>query len=118
MSRQLSIAERESITPVDCLAAPDLAGIAAITTRLTELETKQRALKSRITDLTLQIRDRRDQNLSLDEIRDAFQNFCFTRKGLDFDARQYASRLLVKQMPVELRNFRSQKLRNHDVRHA
>ena len=143
LSKQLSAAERESMTLVDRLSDPDLAGITAIKTRLTDLETKQRALKSRITDLTLQIRDRRDQNLSLDEIRDAFENFDAVWEALDFDERQYAVRLLVKQidlhfekgkkegemkieawgrrptpLSVELRDFRSGKLRNHDVRYA
>ena len=131
------------MTLVDRLADPDLAGITAIKTRLTDLETKQRALKSRITDLTLQIRDRRDQNLSLDEIREAFENFDTIWEELEFEERQYAVRLLVKQidlhfekghnegemkveawgrrptpLPVELRDFRSRKLRNHDVKHA
>jgi len=99
-------------------------------------------LKSRITDLTLQIRDRRDQNMSLAEIREAFGHFDEIWEELDFEERQYAIRLLVKEielnfkkgekqgemkiqawgrrptpLTVKLRDYRSAKLRNHDGRY-
>ena len=68
LSKHLAKAERESLTLVGRLVDPDLRGISAIKSRLVELEHEQQALKSRITDMTLQIRDRRDQQLSMDEI--------------------------------------------------
>jgi len=130
------------MTLVDRLADPELAGISAIKTRLRELEQQQQALKSRITDLTLQIRDRRDQNTSLDEIQEAFENFEEIWEELDFEERQYAIRLLVKEirlhfekgkkqgkmeveawgrrpkpLSVELSDYRSAKLRNQDGRY-
>lgn len=142
LSRQLSAAERESMTLVDRLADPELAGISAIKTRLRELEQQQQALKSRITDLTLQIRDRRDQSTSLDEIQEAFENFDEIWEELEFEERQYAVRLLVKEirldfekgkkrgkmeveawgrrpkpLSVELSDYRSAKLRNQDGRY-
>ena len=142
LSRQLSTAERESMTLVDRLADPELAGITAIKSRLAELEHDQQVLRSRITDLTLQIRDRRDQNLSLAEIREAFEHFDEIWEELDFEERQYVVRLLVKEielhfkkgekqgemriqawgrrptpLTVELRDYRSAKLRNQDGRY-
>ena len=142
LSKQLATAERESMTLVDRLADPELAGISAIKSRLTELEYQQQIFKSQITDLTLQIRDRRDQNLSPDEIREAFENFDEIWEELDFEERQYAVRLLVKEiqlhfekgkkegemrieawgrrpkpLSVELSAYRSAKLRNQDGRH-
>ena len=130
------------MTLVDRLADPELAGISAIKSRLTELEHHQQVLKSQITDLTLQIRDRRDQNLSLDEIREAFEHFDEIWEELEFEERQYAVRLLVKEiqlnfekgqkqgemkiqawgrrptpLSVELRDYRSAKLRNQNGRH-
>jgi len=141
LSKQLTKAERDSMTLVDRLADPDLRGITAIKNRLNELEQHQRVLQSQITDLTLQIRDRRDQDLSSDEVREAFGHFDELWEELDFGERQYAVRLLVKQidlnfekgkkegqlkieawgqrptpLSVELRDFRSRKLRNQDVR--
>ena len=143
LAKRLSAAERESMTLVDRLADPELAGISAIKSRLAELEQEQQLLKSQITDLTLQIRDRRDQNLSLDEIRDAFEHFDEMWEELDFEERQYAVRLLVKEielrfrkgekqgemrieawgrrptpLSVELRDYRSAKLRNHNGKYA
>ncbi len=142
LSRQLATAERESLTLVDRLTDPDLLGITAIKNRLTELERQQQTLKSHITDLTLQIRDRRDQSLSSDEIREAFEHFDEIWEELDFEERQYAVRLLVKQielnfekgqsegelkiqawgrrptpLSVELRDYRSSELRNQDGRY-
>lgn len=142
LSKQLATAERESMTLVDRLADPELAGISAIKSRLTELENQQQLLKSQVTDLTLQIRDRRDQSLSLDEIREAFEHFDELWEELEFEERQYAVRLLVKEiqlnfekgqkqgemkiqawgrrptpLSVELRDYRSSKLRNQDGRH-
>ena len=142
LSKQLATAERESMTLVDRLADPELTGISAIKTRLGELEQQQQILKSQITDLSLQIRDRRDQNLSADEIREAFENFDEIWEELDFEEQQYAVRLLVKEiqlhfekgkkegemrieawgrrpkpLSVELSAYRSAKLRNQDGRH-
>ena len=141
LSAQLTKAERDSMTLVDRLADPELRGITAIKNRLEELEQQQKVLQSQITDLTLQIRDRRDHSLSLDDVRDALGHFDEIWEELDFEERQYAVRLLVKQidldfekgqkngqlkieawgqrptpLSVELRDFRSRKLRNQDER--
>lgn len=140
LSKQLAKAERESLTLVDRLADPDLQGISAIKSRLADLERDQQMLKSRITDLTLQIRDRRDQSLSLDEVRRAYEHFDELWDELTFEERQYAVRLLIKEIEldfkkkekegqlkieawgrsptplfVRLSDFRSRKLRNQDV---
>lgn len=64
------------------------------------MEQRQQILKSRITDPTLHIRDRRNQSLSLDEVREAFEHFDELREELDFEERQYAVRLLVKQIDL------------------
>lgn len=141
LSKQLAKAERESLTLVDRLADPDLQGISAIKSRLADLERDQQTLKSRITDLTLQIRDRRDQSLSLDEVRQAYEHFDELWDELTFEERQYAVRLLIKEieldfkkkekegqlkieawgrsptpLSVRLSDFRSKKLRNQDAR--
>ncbi|MCA9123913.1 MAG: recombinase family protein [Planctomycetaceae bacterium] len=141
LAKQLAKAERDSLTLVDRLSDPDLQGISAIKDRLAELEVDQKMLKSRITDLTLQIRDRRDQSLSLDEVREAYENFDELWDELTFEERQYAVRLLIRQieldftkkekegrlkieawgrsptpLSVQLGDFRSRKLRNQDAR--
>ena len=59
-------------------------------------------MAARITDLTLQIRGRRDQNLSLEEVRDAFTKFDELWDELTFEERQYAVRLLVKQVEMHI----------------
>lgn len=140
--KRLATAERESLTLVDRLTDPELASISAIKSRLKELEHEQQVMKSQITDITLQIRDRRDHNLSIKEIREAFNHFDEIWEELDFEERQYAVRLLVKEiqlhfekgrkegemkieawgqrptpLSVELRDYRSEKLRNQDGRH-
>ncbi len=100
LSRELSASEKDSSTLVNRLADPELADVAAIKKRLTELEQNQRNLAVRITDVTLQIRDRRDQTLSLEEVRGAFAKFDELWDELTFDERQYAVRLLVKQVEM------------------
>jgi site-specific DNA recombinase len=138
LAKQLAAAERSSATLVDRLTDPDLAGLGSVKRRLAELEQQQRQLAARITDLTLQIRDRREGTLSIDEVRGAFANFDELWDELTFQERQYAVRLLVKQvqlhfekgnptgqMKIEargrrptplsvcLRDFRDRKLRSH-----
>jgi hypothetical protein len=51
-------------------------------------------------ELTLQIRDRRDQDLSAEEVRTAHEDFAGLWEELDFDERQYAIRLLLKQITL------------------
>ena len=58
LSKELAKLEKDSMTLVDRLADPSMSGITAIKNRLTKLESEQQNLKSKITDLTLQIRDR------------------------------------------------------------
>ena len=60
LTKELSKLEKNSLALVDRLADPALQAITAITDRLAALEKDQQSLKSRITELTLQIRDRRD----------------------------------------------------------
>jgi site-specific DNA recombinase len=138
VAKQLAAAERDSATLVDRLTDPEFAGFRTIKKRLAELEQLQRQLAARITDLTLQLRDRREGTLSIEEVRAAFANFDELWDKLTFEERQYAVRLLVKQvhlhfqkgesvgkMQIEawgrrptplsvcLRDFRDRKLRNH-----
>ena len=103
ITKRLSKSEKESLTLVDRLADPELHGISAIKSRLAELEKEQQTLQSRITDLTLQIRDRRDQDLSVEEIQAAYEEFTSLWEELTFDERQYALRLLVKEIRLSFR---------------
>ncbi len=107
LTRQLSTAERESLALVDRLTDPELSGISAIKKKLAELEREQQVLTSKITKLTLTIRDRRDHTLSAQEIREAFGHFDEVWEELDFEERQYAIRLLVKE--IELHFEKGQK---------
>lgn len=141
LSTDLAKSEKESLALVTRLVDPDLQGISAIKVRLGELEEEQQVLKSRITDLTLQIRDRRDGSLSIDEIRLAYEQFDELWDQLEFEERQYAVRLLVREIELKFRkkekegelkieawgrsptplcvrlsDFRSKKLRNQDAR--
>ena len=141
LSKELSRLEKNSLALVERLADPALQAIAAIAGRLASLESEQQSLKSRITELTLQIRDRRDQDISTEEVQSAYEDFSGLWKELDFDERQYAIRLLVKQISlsfkkkdkageikieawgrrptplrISLENTRNGKLRNQDGR--
>ena len=130
------------MTLVDRLADPSMSGITAIKNRFTKLESEQQNLKSKITDLTLQIRDRRDLDISTEEVQAAYEDFVGLWEELEFDERQYATRLLLKEItltfkkkekegeikieawgrspkPLQicLEKRKSKKLRNQDVRH-
>ena len=98
LSKDLSKLEKTSLALVDRLADPSLQAITAIIDRLAALEKDQQSLKSRITELTLQIRDRRDGDISTEEVRTAYADFSGLWDELGFDERQYALRLLVKQI--------------------
>lgn len=100
LTTQLTKLERDSMALVDRLADPELQGISAIKDRLGQLEAEQQRLKTRITELTLQIRDRRDHDMSPEEVREAYQDFVALWDELDFDERQYAIRLLIKQVSL------------------
>lgn len=100
LSKELSKLERDSMALVDRLADPDLQGITAITERLGQLEREQQRLKSQITELTLQIRDRRDGDMSPEEVHEAYRDFVALWDELEFDERQYALRLLIKQISL------------------
>ena len=142
LSKELTKREKDSMTLVDRLADPSLSGITAIKARLTKLESEQQNLKSKITDLTLQIRDRRDLDISTEEVQAAYKDFAGLWEELEFDERQYAIRLLLKEItltfkkreklgeikieawgrnpkPLQicLEKRKSKKLRNQDVRH-
>jgi len=100
LTTQLSKLERDSMALVDRLADPDLQGISAIKERLGQLEREQQRLKTQITELTLQIRDRRDHDMSPEEVHEAYRDFVALWDELDFDERQYAIRLLIKQVSL------------------
>jgi seryl-tRNA synthetase len=100
LAKDLSKLEKDSMTLVDRLADPLLSGITAIKNRLTELESEQQKLKSKITDLTLQIRDRRDLDISTEEVQAAYKDFAGIWDELEFDEQQYAIRLLIKEITL------------------
>ncbi len=95
--------EKDSMTLVDRISDPSLSGITAIKNRLKELDCEQQKLKSKITDLTLQIRDRRDLDISTEEVQTAYEDFVGLSSELDFDERQYALRLLIKQIVLSFK---------------
>ena len=103
LSKHLSKQEKDSMVLVDRLTDPAFSGISAIKDRLAELQADQQNLKSQITELTLQIRDRRDLDVSTEEVQAAYADFAGLWDELEFDERQYASRLLLKQ---ETLNFK------------
>ena len=103
LTKELSKLEKNSLTFVDRLADPALQAITVITDRLAALEKDQQSLKSRITELTLQIRDRRDGDISTEEVQAAYEDFAGLWKELDFDERQYALRLLIKQIQLKFK---------------
>ena len=142
LSRELSKLEKDSMTLVDRLGDPTWSGFSAIKKRLTTLEGEQQKLRSKITDLKLQIRDRRDLDISTEEVQTAFGDFAGLWDELEFDERQYAIRLLLKQitltfkkkekkgeitieawgrspkpLQVSLDKRKSNKLRNQDLRY-
>ncbi len=96
LSKQLSKQKKDSISLVSRLTDPELSGIPAIKDRLSELEADQQSLKSQITELTLQIRDRGDLDVSTEEVQSAYADFAGLWDELEFDERQYATRLLLK----------------------
>ena len=143
LSKELAQVERQALALVDRLADPELAQIDAVKVRLTELDQRQRALKAQIAELTLQLRDRRDQVISLEEIQAAYRQFDELWGQLEFEERRYAIRLLVREakmcfrkkgqdgtmhieawgrsptpLNIRLRDFREGKLRNQDVWYA
>lgn len=103
LNKELSKVEKSSRVLVDRLADPALKSIGAITDRLAELEREQQSLTSRITELTLQIRDRRDHDISTEEVQTAFEDFAGLWKELEFDEQQYALRLLIKQISLKFK---------------
>jgi site-specific DNA recombinase len=140
LSKELAQVEGQALALVDRLADPELAQIDAVKVRLTELDQRQRTLKAQIAELTLQLRDRRDQVISIDEIKAAYRQFDELWGELDFEERRYAIRLLVREakmrfkkkeedgtmqieawgrsptpLKIRLHDFRNGKLRNQDV---
>ena len=103
LSKQLSKREKDSMSLVDRLTDPAFTGITAIKDRLAELEKDQQSLKSQITELTLQIRDRRDMDVSTEEVQAAYEDFAGLWDELEFDERQYATRLLLKQVTLNFK---------------
>lgn len=100
LSQELSRVERQALALVDRLTDPELTDVSAIKARLTDFDGQQKSLKARITELTLQLRDRRDQVISLDEVREAYKQFDRLWDELTFSEKQYAVRLLVQEVQL------------------
>ena len=103
LSSQGNNCPASKLTLVDRLTDPEFSGISAIKDRLSELEVGQQSLKSQITELTLQIRDRRDLDVSTEEVHAAYEDFTGLWDELEFDERQYATRLLLKQVTLNFK---------------
>jgi site-specific DNA recombinase len=139
LGKELSEVERQARALLDRLADPGLAALDAVKTRLTELDGRQKQLTGRMGELTLQLRQRREQVISPEEVVAAFRQFDELWEELEFAERQYAVRLLVREVGVRIRkrekegqihveawgrsptpltvrvaDFRSRKLRNQD----
>ncbi|HEV3116211.1 MAG TPA: recombinase family protein [Gemmataceae bacterium] len=137
--KELTNVEQQANVLVKRLSDPELAELGPVKARLTELDGRQRQLQGQIAELTLQLRQRREQVISPDEVIAAFRQFDELWKELDFAERQYAVRLLVKEvqvlvhkgekegqlnieawgrsptpLDVQVADFRSRKLRNQD----
>ncbi len=97
---RLAKLEKESLVLVDRLSDPELAGLNSIKQRLIKLESEQQQLRSQITDLSLQIRDRRNQTLSPAEIKRMYAAFADIWAELTFDERQYVIRLMIQEIRV------------------
>lgn len=138
LSKELSLKERHSQALVERLTDPELTDVAAIKNRLVELDGEQKELRAQISDLTLQLRDRRDQVISVDELQEAYQQFEKLWVELSFEERQGAIRLLVRDItllfnrgeevgemrirawgrspvPIKVKIADFRKLRSHDV---
>ena len=64
------------------------------------LESEQKELQSQITDLSLQIRDRREQTLAPTEIKKMYVDFAGIWEELTFDERQYVVRLMIQEIRI------------------
>jgi site-specific DNA recombinase len=139
--KELAEEERQARVLMDRLADPALAALEAVKAGLAERDGRQKALRGQIAELTLQLRQRREQVIAPDEVLAAFEQFDDLWEELEFAERQYAVRLLVKEVQVRVRkgqrqgrlsveawgrspaplavqvaDFRSRKLRNQDGR--
>ena len=97
---RLTKLEKESMALVDKLSDPSIAGLSSVKKKLIELEYEQRELHSQITDLSLQIRDRREQKLAPAEIKKMYADFAGIWEELTFDERQYVIRLMIQEIRV------------------
>ena len=92
--------EKDSMSLVDKLSDPAIAGLSSVKKKLLALEAEQKELQSQITDLSLQIRDRREQTLAPAEIKKMYSDFAGIWKELTFDERQYVIRLMIQEIRV------------------
>lgn len=97
---RLSKLEKESMSLVDKLSDPSIAGLTSVKKKLIALESEQKELQSQVTDLSLQIRDRREQKLDPNEIKKMYSDFAGIWAELTFDERQYVIRLIVQEIRV------------------
>ena len=92
--------EKESMALVDKLSDPAIAGLTSVKKKLIALESEQKELQSQITDLSLQIRDRREQTLAPAEIKKMYADFAGIWEELTFDERQYVVRLMIQEIRI------------------
>jgi site-specific DNA recombinase len=139
--KDLAEEEKQTRVLLDRLSDPALAELDSVKVRLAEHDTRQKQLQDQIAELTLQLRQRREQVIAPDEVLAAFRQFDELWQEMGFAERQYAVRLLVKEVQVLVRkgemegrlnieawgrrptpldvqvaDFRSRKLRNQDGR--
>jgi len=101
--KELTAVDQQSRVMVDRLMDKELAELAPVKTRLTELGQRQQELKGQISELTFQMRQRREQVIAPSEVVAAFRQFDDLWEGLEFSERQYAVRLLVKEVKVVIK---------------
>lgn len=141
LTKELTEVERQARVLVNRLSDPDLEELEPIKVRLKELDAQQRHLRGQIAERALQLRRRREEVISPEEVLAAFQQFDELWEELDFAERQYAVRLLMREvqvlvrkgekegqlnieawgrsptpLKVRLSDFRSKKLRSQDGR--
>ena len=97
---RLSRLEKDSMSLVDKLSDPSIAGLTSVKKKLIALESEQKELQSQITDLSLQIRDRREQTLAPAEIKKMYADFAGIWEELTFDERQYVIRLMIQEIRI------------------
>ena len=97
---RMSRLEKDTMSLVDKLSDPSIAGLTSVKKKLIAFESEQKELQSQITDLSLQIRDRREQTLAPAEIKKMYADFAGIWEELTFDERQYVIRLMIQEIRI------------------